>query len=87
MQYKLLFNAIKFCYVPGKEGKCRHKIAFLIIFDVVYNILQLINVSGFAEMYVEKQNIYKKPATWHYKAEENTEFFFTEYTFSRQLRK
>jgi len=52
---------------------------FLIIFNVVCNILQLINVSGFAEMRVEKQNIYNKLATWHYKAEENSEFFFTEY--------
>jgi hypothetical protein len=62
-----------------KNEKCRHKIVFFIICDVVCNILQLINDSGFAEMHVEKQNIYKKLVTWHYKVEENSEFFFTEY--------
>jgi hypothetical protein len=51
---------------------------FFIICDIVCNILQLINISGFAEMHVEKQNIYKKLVTWHYKAEVNSEFFFTE---------
>ena len=51
----------------------------LIICDVVYNILQLINVSGFAEMLVENQNICNKMTTRHYKPEENSEFFFPEY--------
>lgn len=52
---------------------------FWIICDVVCNILQLINASGFAEMQVEKQIIYKNLVTWHYKADENSDLLFTEY--------
>ena len=58
---------------------------FLVICNAVCNILQLINVSGFAEMHVEKQNIYNKLATWHYKAEAYVSSSLRN-TFSRQPR-
>jgi hypothetical protein len=70
---------LNFAMCQEKEKKFRHKIVLLIICDVVYNILQLINVSGFVEMLVEKQNICNKMATWNYKTEENSEFFFPKY--------
>jgi len=56
---------------------------FLIICDVVCNILKLINVRGFAEMHVEKQNIYKKLATWQKKTANSS----LRNTFSQQSRK
>jgi hypothetical protein len=79
MQFKLPFNADKFFYVTGKKEKCRHKIVFFIICDVVCNTLQQIKVSGFAEMHVEKTK-YLQQVMWLYKAEKNSQLFFTEYT-------